>query len=87
MQPPPPLTQRPNIPLNPTDDASVGSISTLTTRLTTMEAQYNQISGAVQDIKSMLAGLAQVNHRSPQDEPPSNAAKAGQSQTLAGGGS
>ena len=87
IQLPLPLTQRPNVPLTPTDEASVGSISTLTTRLTTMETQYQQISGAVQDIKSMLAGLAKATHHSAQGEPPSNAAKAGQGNSLTGGGS
>ena len=53
---PHPLSQRPTIPLTPTDEAAIGSISTLTTRITTRESQYNQISGAVQDIKTMQAG-------------------------------
>ena len=47
-----PLTQRPLPTLSPNDDTSVGSISTLTTRLTTMELQYNQISGAVKISKT-----------------------------------
>ena len=75
--PPPPLTQRPNLQLTPNDEASTDSISTLTTRLTTMETQYNQISGAVQDIKTMLAGLAQAQNHSNKDEPPTNVANAG----------
>ena len=86
VQLPLPLTQRPTLPLTPNDDASLGSISTLTTRLTTMETQYKQISGAVQDIKSMLAGLAKSNYHSAQDEPPSNV-KAGQGFASTGGGS
>ena len=87
IQLPHPLTQRPTIPLTPNDEASIGSISTLTTRLTTMETQYNQISGAVQDIKSMLAHLAQANHHSVQDEPPMNATTAGRGFPPTGGGS
>ena len=87
LQLPLPLTQRPQIPPTPNDDMSMGSISTLTTRLTTMESQYQQISGAVQDIKSMLAGLAKSSHHSAQDEPPSNATTAGRSSTATGGGS
>lgn len=83
---PHPLTQRP-IPHTPTDDASTGSISTLTTRLTTMEAQYNQISGAVQDIKTMLAGLAQATNHSNKDEPPTNVPTAGRGPPSTGGGS
>ena len=84
---PHPLTQRPTIPLTPNDDASIGSISTLTTRLTTMEAQYNQISGAVQDIKTMLAGLAQATHHSKQYGHPTNATTAGRGLPPTGGGS
>ena len=84
---PSPITQRPHIPLTPNDDASLGSISTLTTRLTTMESQYIQISGAVQDIKTMLAGLAQANHHSAQDESPTNATTAGRGQPSTGGDS
>ena len=87
LQVPPSLMQRPSLPSAPLDDASIGSISTLTTRLTTMESQYQQISGAVQDIRTMLAGLAQTSHHSNQDEPPTNATTAGQSSPLAGGGS
>ena len=84
IQLPPPLTQRPSYPLTPPDDASVGSISTLTTRLTTMESQYNQISGAVQDIKSMLAGLAQSNYSSHQAKSPANDDTAGRDHSAAG---
>ena len=83
---PPPLTQRPIFPLTPTDDVSTGSISTLTTRLTTMESQYNQLSGAVMDIKSMLASLAQ-SHHSNQVESPTNVPKAGRGHPSAGGDS
>ena len=72
-----PLTQRPTLPFTPPEDASLGSISTLTTRLTTMEMQYNQISGAVQDIKTILAGLAQATHHSHKDKPPMNDGTAG----------
>ena len=89
--PPPPLpsllTQRPSPPSVPQDEASLGSISTLTTRLNTMEQQYNQISGAVQDIKLMLVGLAQSNTRSTQDESPMNESFAGRGPTSTGAGS
>ena len=84
---PPPLTQRSSFPLTPPDDASIGSISTLTTRLTTMESQYNQISGAVQDIKSMLAGLAKSTYHSHQAESPADADTAGRGNPSTGGGS
>ena len=84
---PHPLTQRPSIPLTPHDDLSVGSISTLTTRITTMESQYNQISGAVQDIKTMLAGLAKSTTHSQQVEQPANATRAGRGQSSTGSGS
>lgn len=87
IQLPHPLTQCPHIPSTPNDDTSTGSISTLTTRLTTMETQYNQISGAVQDIKTMLAGLAQSSYHSTKDGPPTNAATAGRGSTTTGGGS
>ena len=87
IQPPPSLTQRPNPSMTPTDDASTGSISTLTTRLTTMETQYNQISGAVQDIKAMLAGLAQAHSHSNKDESPTNVPTAGRGPPTTGGGS
>ena len=86
IQLPLPLTQRPNIPLTPTEDASLGSISTLTTRLTTMETQYNQISGAVQDIKQMLAGLAQATNHSHKDKPPMNDGTAGRGSPRTGSG-
>ena len=85
-QPPSLLTQRPHIPSTPTDDASTGSVSTLTTRLTTMETQYNQLSGAVQDIKTMLAGLAKATYHSGQDEPPTNV-QASQGSAPTGSGS
>ena len=81
------LTQRSPPPQTPTDDASIGTISTLTSRLTTMETQYNQISGAVQDIKSMLVGLAQATHHSTQVEPPTDATTAGRGTPSTGGGS
>ena len=81
---PNPLTQRPSYPLTPPDDVSVGSISTLTTRLTTMETQYNQISGAVQDIKTMLAGLAQSNYNSHQAKSPADVDTAGRGNSSAG---
>ena len=84
---PHPLTQRPTIPLTPNDEASVGSISTLTTRITTMESQYNQISGAVQDIKSMLVGLAKSTNHAHQDEPPADVPMAGRGPPSTGNGS
>ena len=87
VQLPLPLTQRPPPPLTPNDDTSTGSISTLTTRLTTMETQYNHISGAVQDIKAMLAGLAQANYHSKQVESPTNVTTAGRGSTSTGGDS
>ena len=71
-----PITQ-PSPLKNKSDDKSTGSISTLTTRLTTMEVQYQQISGDVQDIKNMLAVLAKSSTHSVQDEPPTNGNSAG----------
>ena len=70
------------------DDKSTSTVSTLTTRLTTMEVQYQQISGDVQDIKNLLAVLAKSStQHSTQDEVPTNAKNVGQSSTLAGEGS
>jgi hypothetical protein len=70
------------------DDKSTSTVSTLTTRLTTMEVQYQQISGDVQDIKNLLAVLAKSStQHSAQDEAPTNANNAGQSSSLAGEGS
>ena len=70
------------------DDRSTDSISTLTTRPTTMEVQYQQISGDVQDIKNLLAVLARSSaQHSVQDETPTNAPNAGRSSTSAGEGS
>ena len=80
-----PITQRPSTPRVRSDDQSTSSISTLTTRLTTMETQYQQISGDVQDIKNLLAVLARTttNHSS-QDEALPNDKSAGRSQTSTG---
>ena len=70
------------------DDKSTSSISTLTTRLTTMEVQYQQISGDVQDIKNLLAVLARSsNQHSVQDEAPTNGKNAGRSPPSTGEGS
>ena len=82
-----PLTQRPPLLSPPNDDASTSSISTLTTRLTTMETQYRHISGDVQDIKTMLVGLAQANNHSTRVGPPTNATTAGRGSPSAGSGS
>lgn len=86
-QVPPLLTQRPLAPVTPHDDTSLGSISTLTTRITAMETQYQHISGAVQDIKTMLVGLTQVNNRSTKEGQPTNENDAGQGSSLTGNGS
>ena len=84
----PPLAQRPTTKQSKADDKSTGSVSTLTTRLTTMEVQYQQISGDVQDIKNMLAVLARSpTQHSVQDEAPTNDKSAGQGSTLTGEGS
>ena len=70
------------------DDKSTSSISTLTTRLTTMEVQYQQISGDVQDIKNLLAVLARSsNTHSIQDEAPTNDKSAGRNTRSTGEGS
>ena len=82
------FTQRPSPLRTRTDDKSTSSISTLTTRLTTMEVQYQQISGDVQDIKNLLGVLARSStSHSVQDEAPTNGISAGQSQSLTGEGS
>ena len=52
-----------------------------------METQYNNISGAVQDIKAMLAGLAQANYHSNQVESPMNVTTAGRGPSSTGGDS
>ena len=84
----PPITQRQSPQKMRTDERSTGSISTLTTRLTTMEVQYQQISGDVQDIKNLLAVLARSSTtHSVQDEAPTNDANAGRRSSLSGEGS
>ena len=83
-----PITQQQTPQKSRTDDKSTGSISTLTTRLTTMEVQYQQISGDVQDIKNLLAVLARSSaQHSVQDEVPTNGSSAGRSSSLSGEGS
>ena len=52
-----------------------------------MESQYNQISGAVQDIKSMLVGLAKSTNHAHQDEPPADVPMAGRGPPSTGNGS
>ena len=82
------FAQRPSPLRTRTDDKSTSSISTLTTRLTTMEVQYQQISGDVQDIKNLLAVLARSStSHSERDEVPTNGRNAGQSHSLTGEGS
>ena len=82
------FVQRPSPLRTRNDDKSTSSISTLTTRLTTMEVQYQQISGDVQDIKNLLAVLARSStSHSAQDEAPTNGSNAGQSQASTGDGS
>ena len=83
-----PNKPRPSSLMSRPDDKSTSSVSTLTTRLTTMEVQYQQISGDVQDIKNLLAVLASssTNH-SKQDEAPMNDKDAGRRSTSTGEGS
>ena len=85
---PTPLAQRQSSKKSQADDKSLSSISTLTTRLTTMEGQYQQISGDVQDIKNLLAVLARTNnHHSAQDEEPTDGKYAGRNKLSTGEGS
>ena len=83
-----PMTQRQSPTRMRSDEKSSSSISTLTTRLTTMETQYQQISGDVQDIKNLLAVIARTStNHSNQDEAPTDDTNAGRSAALTGEGS
>ena len=87
-RPPIPITQRPTPQKMQHDENSTSSISTLTTRLTTMEVQYQQITGDVQDIKNLLAVLARSSSQhSEQDEAPTNVNNAGRRSSSTGEGS
>ena len=52
----------------PSDDRSTGSVSTLNTRITSMEGQFQQLSGTMEHIKQMLTLIAST--RATQDEDP-----------------
>ena len=63
------------------DDRSTGSVSTLHTRLTSIEGQYQELSGTMEQIKHMLNLIA--NPRTTQDGDPRSLDSAGQG-SLAG---
>ena len=58
------------------DDRSMGSVSTLNTRITSMEAQFQQLSGTMEHIKQMLTIIAKPT--ATQDEDPRQSDVAGQ---------
>ena len=63
-------------PSSHSDDRSQGSISTLNTRLNSIEGQYQELSGTMEHIKQMLDILA--NPKTPRDEDPKSPATASQ---------
>lgn len=85
LQTPVQPNQAQNVRYQQSDDRSSTSISTLTTRLTTMEGQYKQITGDVQDIKNLLAVVARTSKlHSAQDESPTNEDNAGRGPATTG---
>ena len=60
----------------PSEDRSTGSVSTLNTRITSMESQFQQLSGTMEHIKDMLNLIA--NPRPQQDGDPTSSGSAGQ---------
>ena len=58
------------------DDRSTSSVSTLNTRITAMEGQFQQLSGTMEHIKDMLNLIA--NPRQQKDGDPKSAGSAGQ---------
>ena len=66
------------------DDRSLGSVSTLNTRINSIEGQFQELSGTMEHIKNMLNLLA--NPKTTQDGDPRSLANAGQG-NLAGNAS
>ena len=78
----PPLTINNTPPVNvdkppsPSDDRSLGSVSTLNTRVNSIEGHIQDLSGTMEHIKNMLSLL--TNSKTTQDEDPRISASAGQ---------
>ena len=73
-----------NQPPTHSDDRSIGSISTLHTRINSIEGHYQELSGTMEHIKNMLNLIA--NPKTTQGEDPKSSEDAGQRE-LAGGSS
>ena len=71
-------------PSTQSDDRSLGSISTLNSRMNSIEGHYKELSGTMEHIKDMLNLIA--NPKTTQDGDPKSSDDAGQRQ-LAGGAS
>ena len=63
-------------PAATSDDRSQGSVSTLNTRINSIEGQFQELSGTMEHIKNMLNLLA--NPKTTQEEDPKSLASAGQ---------
>ena len=77
LQPPFPVPNTITHSLNPppNDDRSVGSISTLNTRINSIEGQFQELTGTMEHIKNMLNLL--TNTKTTPDEDPRSLDKAG----------
>ena len=69
-------------PPPPSDDRSLGSVSTLNTRINSIEGQFQELSGTMEHIKNMLQIIA--NPQSTQVEEPRTLDRAGRGDSTGG---